>query len=347
MIYEYAIDPALVADWAIARIGRYVGQFGIDQRRLVSDFPINWEGHVYGELYKNFNDDDSSLEFQSAQFELQGYLQILTEYMVHRNINIPSDSNWLNAAISENAIRPFHAIFTSNKDEVSLLGVISEKNVDNIRDHYWMLPTVEVTKKSAVEIAEKLRPLLQAARKIYIVDPYFDATEERFRKTLIEIANQVTKLPRAVEFNPIITIITRASRHRKRDRLSNDQEKREIELKNLAKSIESNAKEHLSKSMLSGLSVNLVILRNAMQGDQFHNRYLLTDIGGVVIPYGIDEYENDDEYEDTDDTSDDLIPMLKGMYTSRWNQYVRPFEDQKKPIDLHKIGVVLGPVLVC
>lgn len=346
MIYEYAIDPELVVNWVIAGIGRYVGQFGIDQRRLVSDFPINWEGRVYGELYKNFNDDDSSLEFQSTQLELQRYLQILTEYMVYRNINIPSDSSWLNAAIAEHAIRPFHAIFTSEKDEIGLLGVISEKNVDNIRDHYWMLPTVEVTKKSAVEIAEKLRPLLQAARKIYIVDPYFDAEEERFRKTLIEIANQVTKLPRAVEFTPVITIITKASRSY-RDRLSDDQEKREIELKNLAKSIENNAKKYLSKSILSGLSVNLVILRNAMQGNRVHNRYLLTDIGGVVIPYGIDEYKNNDKYEDTDDTSDDLIPMPKGMYASRWNQYVRPFEDQKKPIDLHKIGVVLGPVLVC
>ena len=347
MIYEYALEPKLVVDWAIARIGRYVKQFGLDQRRLVSDFPKDWEGNVYGELYKNFNDDDSSVEFQNTQLELQYYLPILTEYMVHRDINIPYDSNWLEVAIAENAIRPFYAIFTSEKDEFSPLGVISEKNVDDIRDNHWTLPTVTVTEKSAVEIAAKLRPLLQAARKIYIVDPYFDAEKERFRNTLIEIANQATKLPRAVEFNQIITIITKASNDPKRDRLSDDQEKREIEFKNLAKSKENNAKKYLSKSILSGISINLVVLKNAMQGGRVHNRYLLTDIGGVVIPYGTDEHENTDEYEDTSSTSDDLQPMFKGIYESRWKQYAKPFEDQNPSTDLRKIGVVLGPVLIC
>lgn len=113
MIYEYALEPRLVVDWAIARIGRYVRQFGLDQRRLVSDFPKDWQNCVVGAFYEYFDYDDTSLEFQNTQRDLDAYLQILTDYMVHRNIKVPLDCNWLDAALSEHKSRPFYAIFVS------------------------------------------------------------------------------------------------------------------------------------------------------------------------------------------------------------------------------------------
>src|SRR5262245_3397391 len=110
MIYEYALEPSLVVGWSVAGIGRFVGQFGLDYRRLVSDFPKDWKGRVVGEFYKRFDYDDSSFEFQNAQPALEAYLQILTDCMVPRQVTIPLDADWLEAAVIEHSKRPFYAI---------------------------------------------------------------------------------------------------------------------------------------------------------------------------------------------------------------------------------------------
>lgn len=234
MIYEYVLDPALVVNWAIAGIGRYVGQFGLDHRRLVSDFPKDWQGCVVGAFYEHFDYDDTSLEFQSAQLDLNAYLQILTDYMVYRNIKVPTDINWLDSAITEHNLRPFYAIFASKKDNHSLSEVITEKNIEDTRDTYWWLPTVEPTRKSATEIAVALRPLLKTSRQIHLVDPYFDfdPKEPRFLNTLIEIINQAIGSHRAVQCTPLIRVITGVERSGK----TNDQE-----AQNFAKNIHKRA----------------------------------------------------------------------------------------------------------
>lgn len=81
------------------------------------------------------------------------------------------------------------------------------------------------------------------------------------------------------------------------------------------------------------MPIQLLILRNAVQGNPLHNRFLLTDIGGVIIPYGLDDYDREHNH----GAEDDLEPMYKGTYEKRWNQYVK----------LHGVQIVLGPVSIC
>lgn len=330
MIYEYALDPALVVDWVIAGIGRYVGQFGLDQRRLVSNFPEDWRGCVIGVFYEHFGYDDTSLEFQNSYLDLIAYLQLLTGDTVPRKIKIPTDSNWFDAAILEHKSRPFYAIFTSKKGDFSPPEVITEKNVDDVHDVHWWLPTVKPTHKSAIEIAVFLRPLLQASSQIYIIDPYFDCnpSRPRFEKTLFEIVNQSIKLPRAVCCIPSIRIITGVERNN-RNHQTTDQEAQKY-----AWNIQQRAVENLPKKIKNyKIEIELVILKNVPKSDPLHNRCVLTDIGGVIFPFGTDEYDREPDHGATDD----LMLMSKGIYKARWKQYV----------ELHGVKVVLGPVSIC
>lgn len=331
MIYEYALNPALVVDWAIAKIGRYVRQFGMDQRRLVSDFPDNWESLVYGAFYQHFDYKDDSEEFQKAQLDLTAYLQILTDYMVYRKVKISGDTNWLDAAVKEHSYRPFYAIFTSKTDDLSSLGeVITEENLDDIRDIRWWLPTVKPTRKSASEIAVFLRPLLKACSEIHIVDPYFDfdPNRPRFEKTLVEIVNQAIMLPRAVQCIPSITIITGVERNN-RNHQTTDQE-----AKNFAHNIQKRAKENLSKQIENfDIKIQLIVLKNIPKCDPLHNRCVLTNIGGVIFPFGTDDYDREHNHSATDD----LMLMPKGIYEARWKRFVKK---------LKKEELVLGPVSI-
>lgn len=320
MIYEYALEPALVVDWALANIGRCVGQFGLDYRRLVSDFPKDWKGLVYADFLARYDYDYGHPDVTNTQPVLDAFLQILTDCMVPRRIDLPQESVWLNEAVKEHSQRPFHAIFARERAEGSPPAVITERNLDDVRDKHWWLPTIRTTPKSAPDIALKLRPLLQAASQIFIVDPYFDAGKERFRETFAEIMRQTAMQPRAVSSSPVISLMTGVERaFREREKPTNEQElvKRRKEEANVAADIMHQARCHLAALIPNGLSVNFSVLKNATRGDPLHNRFVLTNVGGVIVPYGLDDYERDDGH----CAKDDLTPMPQGIYWERWKQY--------------------------
>jgi len=337
MIYEYALEPSLVVDWALAGIGRCVGQFGLDYRRLVSDFPKDWKGQVYGDFLARFDYDYGHPDVANTQPTLDAYLQLLTDCMVPRQVALPHDAVWLDEALREHAARPFHAIFAAVEKTDLHPCVITEKSLDNIRDERWWLPTVKTTRKSAVEIGAALRPILQAASEIHIVDPYFDADASRFRDTFAEIVRQATASPRAVSSNPVITLVTGVERAFKdREKPTNEQEekKRLREEVNVAAHIVELARRHLPGLVPSGVTVRLIVLKKATRGDPLHNRFVLTDVGGIIVPYGVDDYDREENHS----AKDDLTPIPRGMYEERWAQYV---EDMAR-----NAALVLGPVTI-
>lgn len=336
MIYEYALEPSLVVDWALAGIGRCVGQFGLDYRRLVSDFPRDWRGQVYGDLLARFEYDYGHPDVANTLPTLDAYLQILTDCMVLRDAEISSNAVWLDEAVREHSSRPFHAIFAARQPASHHPDVITEKNVDNIRDPRWWLATLKTTKKSAEEIGAALRPILQAARSIYVVDPYFDAGEKRFQDTFAEIVRQATTLPRAVTTAPQVTLITGVDREfKEREKPTNaaEEQARKIQEANVASHMHSQAVRYLPQLAPPQVRVQLIILRKVARGDPLHNRFVLTDVGAVILPYGVDDYDREVGHS----AKDDLIPMPRGMYQERWSQYANGVGTD----------VVLGPVLVC
>lgn len=322
MIYEYALEPALVVDWAIAGIGRCVGQFGLDYRRLVSDFPRGWSGLVYGDFLARFDYDDRHPDVTNTQPLLDAYLQLLTDCMVPRQVHLPHDAVWLDEAIREHALRPFHAIFASQQKADPHPDIFTEKSLDNIRDEHWWIPTVKTTRKSAVEIGAALRPILQVASEIHIIDPYFDPSAKRFQETFAEIVRQTTALPRAVSSDPVITLVTSVEREFKdyeKPTNAEEEKKRLREEKNVAADILGKARRYLPNLVSPGVTIRLVILKKVTRGDPLHNRFVLTDVGGVIVPYGVDDYDREQDHS----AKDDLTPMLRGMYDERWAQYVK------------------------
>lgn len=325
MIYEYALDPSLVARWAIEGAGLKVRQFGMDQRRLVSDFPKNWKGRVYGEFYKQFGYDDSSLEFQHAQPSLDAYLQILGEDMVPRAREISVDADWLSEAILEHRQRRFHAILASIDSEDAPEALITEVAMNEVGDRRWQLPTINRTPKSALDIAEALGPILRIASRIFLIDPNFSAAKDRFLDTFVAILQRALGSDRALCVFPVITVITGVEQAHK----MKEGEFTPEQMSRVASDICGNAQRDLPRHIPSGMAVHLIVLKNPSYGDPLHNRFVLTDVGGVVVPYGLDEYTRDVRHA----AMDDLLPLPKGMYEELWEQYA----------ELKSAEIVRGP----
>jgi hypothetical protein len=313
MIYEYALDPKLVVEWAISRKGAYVGQFGLDHRRLVSDFPQDWEGQVSGALYERFDFDDTSLEFQNTAPMVNAYVQILSDVMVKRKATIPDGQSWIDAAIVEHAKQPFQGIMIANRAAHEPECVITPDAIEDLRNTHWYIPTIKLTKKNAEGIANALQPMLSRASTIVLVDPYFKADQPRYISTFFALINCAMAGRDLTKGNLSVTLMTGVEQsHNPRDGEFTEQQKQRV-----ANDLCVKAQEHISKLLPLGLVLNFYCLQNPIKGDPLHNRFVLTDIGGVIVPYGLDEYKPGEKHE----AMDDLQPMQKGIFTDRWAQY--------------------------
>jgi hypothetical protein len=328
MIYEYALDPALVVDWAIGCKGRFVGQFGMDQRRLVSDYPKDWAGAVFGAFYEHFDYDDGSLDFQNAQPELQSFVQWLSEFTVQRDAKRSAERHWLQDAVAEHIRQPFHAIMTTTGDGVECREVITPEVLDNLRDSRWYLPTIGATTKSAEELAAAIEPMLRRAKYIVLVDPYFDAADARYQASFSALIQAACRARGVGTSLPAITVMTGIEQKHKR----HEGEFTREAMARVANNLCVKAQREIPKLVPRGMRLDFYCLKHPDAGDPLHNRYVLTDIGGVIAPYGLADYKPGE----THGAKDDLTPMPKGMYVDRHRQYV------------NKVGIdtVLDPIRI-
>jgi hypothetical protein len=69
----------------------------------------------------------------------------------------------------------------------------------------------------------------------------------------------------------------------------------------------------LAERIPAGLTVEFRRWRERPCGEKLHNRYLLTDIGGVSFGIGLDEGSSGE--------TDDIALLVRSGYLIRWDQY--------------------------
>jgi hypothetical protein len=77
------------------------------------------------------------------------------------------------------------------------------------------------------------------------------------------------------------------------------------------------------------MTLRIVRLEQRPQGEQLHNRYILTDVGGVLFGAGLDEGD--------DGITDDVHLLDRAQYEQRWQQYASDspaFDRPESPIEV-------------
>ena len=257
MIYEYAVDPKLVASWGsdIKDYRYYYREFGLGTARIVSGFPSRkkWRKKVL-EIAQNLADLD-----RERAIEL---LRRMSEKMVSRNqVNYNENISWENNAIVENQKLSFDAIFT----------IFNHKNYDFVLiptaiDNYdiWEVENGRIIDRNSIDMVGLICPMLQKANKIIFIDPHFMPNKDRYKKSFKAFFSYISAVPNN---DKIIEI------HCSYD----DNFERE------------NRQRHLSRIIPPGLTVFLKRWKEREMGDKLHNRYVLTDLGGVSFSTGLDE----------------------------------------------------------
>ncbi len=308
MIYEYAVDPELVIDWVLNRDVGLASQFGMDQRRLVSDIADNWSGEVYGALLSHFGWDNSDPEFIDAEQFMTALMEFLRQGP-NRGTRRTKQS-WMDQVLRAHSEEPFHAIL-SQESVAGCDAVITPQITRDLRNPRWYLPTINVTSKTAEALAIQLTPLLRLANQIILVDPYFDPEDETHRAVLNALLVKAISSRAHGRTWPKVTI-TSGVDHRQTGKESR-WESPEQQWLNKSKNRCEIAKRRLPAVVPNGMEISFRCVAAFVDGDEVHNRYLLTDVGGACIPYGFDPKG--------ECVFDDITPLFEGQYRTRWRQY--------------------------
>lgn len=308
MIYEYALDPELVAMCGQREnYKKFYKKFGLEQRRIVSRFPKKWDQLVKKVFYaSSFGDKERILEI----------LGHLTDRMVMRDG--ATETDWLLGAEKEHDRARFFSIIAGSnpRSHADVLLASDYTQLDNVlEDHPFDLPIL----RSPKEMANAIAPMLKCASHIAFIDPYFHAGRERFRKPLEEFLQTIiSDQHRCTSSVPAIELHTGVERFFKEGELRSEEE--EIRCSGY---IVDDCKNYLPRIIPKGLSLNIVIWKNKSGGDKLHNRYVYTDIGSVRFGVGLDccdtvDVQPGDEQGPTDEVNCCSVETQKSL----WKKYL-------------------------
>jgi hypothetical protein len=215
----------------------------------------------------------------AQQLKLVERLNALRNAIIPRQFEYDGTRPWRDQAFEAHAQIPFHALLLSGSvaksavDDASL-GLAGEPLWQNDR-------SIEIP-RAAANLALALAPLLMRAREVAVVDAYFNPSIQlRNSKWLRPVQAIASSLPtdgRLIRFE-VHALNPRDPRNKWRSGLF------------IAHCI-----ENLCAALPPGMRIKANLWQERDGGVEFHERLIVTDIGGVSIDPGIDEGPSGEVY---------------------------------------------------
>lgn len=280
MIYEFALEPTLLNSWE--RFRYLTEKFGVQHGRLISRYPKRWKALVYEALGACSEIDKKRIEERLVR---------LDNRMIRRAREWEPARDWLSNAENEHAKRPFHAIVAAmNPRAAPDVLIVDDLDEDTLR---WRVAREIQVPRQAVALANAVSPLLSVAREIMFIDPHFDPYKTRSKTTLREYLLRACARENAIELQ-------------------------RVEFHTLFKDsivrFDAECQRALPERIPADVRLRIVRWRERNGGEGFHNRYILTDRGGVRLAWGLDEGAGAQ--------TDDLSLLEDSMFRTRWDQYL-------------------------
>ena len=285
MLHEYAVEPELVATWCDRASGRYfLDKFGLGSPRIMSRYPRKRWKRLVWEAWKANSHDDSERK------RMEELIQRLSEDMVTRRDAVwNTDGTWLGNVLDEHQRIPFRAILVQSNARAHPNILVADE-VDE-RTALWAVPQ-ETVPRTPTAIAGVVRDMLRMAIDILFVDPYF-SSQARYARVLAACLRECLD-QRVGGERPIVRVFTSANKTGEREHF------------------ESECRSKLPRILPHGQQLTIARLTERQHGEKLHNRYVLTEFGGVGFPAGLDEKPR---------ATDDPWLLTREQHEVRWSQY--------------------------
>lgn len=268
MISQFAVDPELIAEWSNFQM--FWGDFGISQRRQIGIFPKNWKQIAMERAHK-LCESSVNTEMQVKRMEDKIFGEMAKSKF--RKINCSRwdpESSWLENCLHNDPA--FDAIVASRSHPNER--VVSKDELLKDEPPYHR-PTDYEIDRSVDSIADALWSLLEQSKEIVLVEPNFDPGEPRFFHVLeiiIDRLQAVGKIPKRFEIH--------TCKYRNKDGLK------------ILRVNRSHFENTLGPILFSNWKLSICAWAENRVEDYQHPRFVLTEIGGIHIDWGLDSGES-------------------------------------------------------
>lgn len=284
MINEYFIEPSLIYKWALCPMESrfFLDAIGVGKPRLLSSFPRSKPSKLKGVLLRGIPDDMPEI----AKIRVDEFVNALTQEAITREVSADVSEDWCEAAKAQCVQLAPDVVIACEGD--SAIGCWLTEADAFKNDSHFVHPTQLTPERTLEAFTASAKNLLRYSNRILIADPY---------------------LYKSAGIDTVKAFIKQAFSERVNDK--------SIELQLLFDASRS-TKEYLLTELASTVAdypVDLKVLpiNEKGQGEKLHNRYLLSELGGISFGVGTDASE--------DYHTDDLFLLDKATHTKRWNQY--------------------------
>jgi hypothetical protein len=285
VIHAYALEPRLVASWGKREEFRFIhDKFGLGTPRAMLELPSfsKWKRAVYA----------AASEFQLSQEDMkriEELFRLLGEHKCRRNHAVYDGLlSWLENAEREYDRKPFAAILASMNPRAHRAVLVTDQLGPG--EPRWACVTGASPARTAEAIATALSAMLENCRVLHLVDPHFGPENDRHRKVLEALMSVLAD-------HEIVPDVVRVHCLAKSERTFFE-----------------GAATTMAARLPASITLEFARWRERPGGDRIHNRYVLTELGGISLGIGLDAGDSGE--------TDDLLLLPHAQYTRRWAQYV-------------------------
>jgi len=271
MLYEFAVEPACLANWQVCRY--IVDQMGAAHGRMIAEFPRR-------KLWKRMVRDacDAADVPDRDRLRIVEKLKSVNRKMIRARRAYDESLDWVPNAVLQHERDPFHAIVCRDRTATNPACLVAD-SVDE-REPLWRVRREDKVPRTAEALARYVSPLLQISSQIRFVDKLFDPEAHGGKwcpmlEACLRSAIADGRTLDRVEYHTIITGDRRPSL---------------VELQRRCHT-------RLPRILPRGLRLRVVFWRLPSDEDSaqpgkyrelFHARYILTNRGGYRVETGLD-----------------------------------------------------------
>lgn len=293
MFHEYAVDPDALRSWADFRY--LIDQFGMCQGRLIAKFPSKWKRAVYEACSGIPPVERSKIEESLRRIDSKLYAS---------GRQFDPGVDWIRNASQSNVISAFSAIITI-AERVPLCGGLDHEKINDEMDA-WK-PGIPPVRRRAQDMADAAEMLLRSASEIVFVDQHYSCAA-RHGRPLAAFLNYALAggAPKRLEYH----LGDKGTAEWFSDKLLG-----QVKFFDLP----------------DGLALTFYRWKERPGGEEFHARYILTDLGGIRYDVGLDESDDPDGKQTTD-----VSALDPETYQHRWSEY-RPDSKEFDLVDAWQV----------
>lgn len=251
MFHEYALEPDVLRSWQSVRF--FLDAFGPWTGRFLARYPSKWKRMVY---------DAAASCHPIEKLRIIERLNQLDDRMFspRRGATYDPAKPWRANAITEHQRLPFRAVIVANGPSSG--EIIEADNVSAAHPLWCVEPGAAVPRKPA-SIVRALDLLIRSSSHLVVVDPYFRADQGDKLDALLHLCRAMLDRKVIIDVHASDAVLA----HHEFSRL---------------------ARRAVPQNLPCGMTVTFRSWTERRGGERFHNRYVITDVGGVQFGDGIE-----------------------------------------------------------